>query len=690
MEKNEMRSIGFKNPIPFSLLFFIILLIYSNTFNAEWHLDDYSNITLNSNIHIKDIGLKSLGNTFYFKKTDKRISRPLARLTFALNWYIGKDNVVGYHIVNTFIHLLAAFFLFLFILKLFDTPNLKDKFSENDGYFIAMLSAVLWATHPIQTQAVTYIVQRMASMAAMFYIMSMYFYLKGRIEKIPKRKTLYFLLTCVSFGFGLATKENAATLPIAILLTEVIFFQDIKNPKTQKKLLKVSAFLCGVVILCGSWLFLDKGLSALFKGSGFRYFTPVQRLMTEARVMVFYLSEIFYPVPTQFSIEHDFAISTSLLKPWTTIPAILFIVFLIFFGILQCRKKPLLSFGILFFFLNHLIESTVLGLEIIFEHRNYLPSFFLFLYVSEVIKWMLDQYYAKNKLIHNILAGFVVFMIMSFGISTYVRNMDWKTEESILEDAVRKAPNSARPLSNLARIYYNNIRRSDIALKMYQKALTLNKTNTHQESIILYSIGKIYYDNGHENKAIPYFQKAIKKPPHHPKARYQLAVVLAKIGKYKESKKHLDKINRKSPYNINATLNLKGVILAKEKKYKDAFHQFRKCLGIRSFDKNALLNIGALYFFTGDYHRAETFFKIAYTRYPNERFALLWLVETNLKINDHKDVRIYTDKLLLTTSAKGILVLPEALADKNTFERGMLAPPPTALLIKEISNRLNI
>ena len=116
--KNDTaHHICFKRLLPLLLLFFLIVLIYSNTFKAEWHLDDYANIAHNPNIHIKDLGLKSLGNTFYFKPDDKKISRPFARLTFGLNWYVGKNNVVGYHIVNLSIHVLTAFLLFLFMMK---------------------------------------------------------------------------------------------------------------------------------------------------------------------------------------------------------------------------------------------------------------------------------------------------------------------------------------------------------------------------------------------------------------------------------------------------------------------------------------------------------------------------------------------------------------------------------------------
>ncbi|MBW2365129.1 MAG: tetratricopeptide repeat protein [Deltaproteobacteria bacterium] len=285
---------------------------------------------------------------------------------------------------------------------------------------------------------------------------------------------------------------------------------------------------------------------------------------------------------------------------------------------------------------------------------------------------------------------FATFMIMSFGISTYVRNMAWRTELSILEDAVQKAPNAARPLSNLSRVYYMKIGRPDISLKMLTKALTLKKNNTYQESMVLSGIGNIYYANGYDKKAIRYYRKAHKKYPGNLTNRYKLAIASATIGNYKESKKHVNKVIQKVPDNETAALNLKGLVLAKEKKFNQAFKAFKKCLGKSKNDKNALLNIGALYYFSGDYRRAETFFEIAHVHHRNELFALLWLIEVNLKTNDRQDTHKYLEKLFLMVSVKEILSLPKLLSDKNVFDKGIMKPYPSDMLIKEIAGKLKI
>jgi hypothetical protein len=166
-----------------------------------------------------------------------------------------------------------------------------------------------------------------------------------------------------------------------------------------------------------------------------RPFSLYERLLSEPRIVLFYLSLIFYPLPGRLSIEHDITLSTSLFNPWTTLPAILFHLILIGFGLSQIKKRPLLALAILFFYLNHVIESTIIPLELIFEHRNYLPSLFLFLPVAAGFKKLLDIYQEKNRVFRSVLLYSSVLIIIIIGAGTYIRNMAWATEKALWEDA---------------------------------------------------------------------------------------------------------------------------------------------------------------------------------------------------------------------------------------------------------------
>ena len=169
MIKNGSSSDIKKAAVAFVLFFLLVLSIYANSFQASWQFDDKPNIINNHHLHITDLRPRSLVKTLFTdpknpRQISQKLYRPVACLTFALNWYFGKDNVVGYHGVNFVIHILTAFMLFLTTLNILRTPTLENKYKKNT-YMIALLAAALWAVNPIQTQAVTYIVQRMNSLA---------------------------------------------------------------------------------------------------------------------------------------------------------------------------------------------------------------------------------------------------------------------------------------------------------------------------------------------------------------------------------------------------------------------------------------------------------------------------------------------------------------------------------------------
>lgn len=160
----------------FSILCLLIFIIYGNTFDAAWHFDDFSTIVHNPAIHINDLNLESFRNVFFPPLNRNYVQRPIPLMTLALNWYWGQDQVFGYHLVNIMVHCVTTFLLYLTVLQLFRTPRFSDS-DQSTAHFIALLTAVLWAANPVQIQAITYIVQRMAAMAAMFYIGGLYCYM---------------------------------------------------------------------------------------------------------------------------------------------------------------------------------------------------------------------------------------------------------------------------------------------------------------------------------------------------------------------------------------------------------------------------------------------------------------------------------------------------------------------------------
>ena len=273
------------------------ILFYGNSLPAIWTIDDGPNILENPQIQIHDLSPSSLFQSMFsplHPDADGRpgFNRPLAHLTFALSWYFGRESPSGYRAVNICIHILTGFFLFLVIRALLESPAMGSRFAGAEGP-IALLSALLWAVNPIQTQAVVYIVQRMASLACLFYVLGMWCYIRARTSSTC-RKT-FALLTAVSFAAALASKENAVLLPAALVLLEFTFYRDLAQARERRRFRLILAGTAGLLLLGGACLFIDGPLSGVLR-YGNRMFTPTERLLTEPRIVWFYLSQIFYPL----------------------------------------------------------------------------------------------------------------------------------------------------------------------------------------------------------------------------------------------------------------------------------------------------------------------------------------------------------------------------------------------------------
>jgi tetratricopeptide (TPR) repeat protein len=666
----------------------LIFLIYSNTFNASWHFDDFPNIVLNPHLQISDLKPETLFNTFFASRKDgfylqTRLYRPLPCLSLALNWYAGRDNVTGYHIVNLLIHLVTASFLFLVILNLFKSPNLKGKYGDSQ-YFVALLTATLWAVNPIQTQAVTYIVQRMAAMAAMFYIIGIYFYIKARLQPRRWKQYAFFLVCLLSYGCALGSKENAITLPIAIVLLEIVFFQDLSSARTRKRVFWIAMGTGLSIVAMGTLFFLKGNPLSFLKIYAERSFSPLQRLLTEPRILIFYLTLIFYPIPTRLSIEHEIAVSTSLVDPWTTPISIVLIIALIGVGVSLIRRRPILSFAMLFFFLNNMIESSFIGLELIFEHRNYLPSLFLFFPVAVGIKWLMDYYRDRQPSMRVLIASFITIVIIGFGIGTYVRNMAWSTEKSLWEDAMQKAPNSKRPYHNLAYGYYWKKGQYDKAAELYEKSLDFEKHASISQARAINNMANIHFIKGNIHRASELFSEAYRRYPQYAMFQLNLAKVKAKNGEWQAALVLLEKILSKVPDHRPA-LSLKGQVLFKQKLFAQGVDCYLQLLKQKPDDHIARLQAGIGLRLTGNLERANLHLNAARRLNPRSGSILLWLIETNLQLENHEAADIYMNSLLEQSTFSLLFSEFDNIRDDNLMPRSS-----QKMIIQKLAQKLNM
>ncbi len=640
-------SISYCRKVVFTIvaLGIIILSIYANSLDSSWHFDDEPNITDNPNLHLRELSWKKIKLALFSDRNHPNtLYRPIACLSFALNHYFGGLDVFGYHVVNVFIHFLASVFLFLFIYHTLQLPSLRGRYTHN-SYSIALLATLLWAINPVQTQAITYLVQRMASLAGMFYIMSMYFYLKARIQVKGGRRILFFISSLFFCFMAFGSKENAVMLPLSIFLYEILLLQDLTRKNLMRNLRLLSLVMGTILILGLTYIYLRRGnIFSFLDGYGNRPFTLAQRLLTEPRALIFYVSLLLYPVPNRLNLAHSVEISTSLLNPISTLFSILFIVGTIVYAVHRARKRPLLSFCILFFFLNHVIESTIFPLELIFEHRNYIPSMLFFLPVAMGFSKLLELYTAKRAMKY-VISGFIILLMIGLGHSTFMRNFTWKTDESLWIDAVDKSPDLSRPHHNLGK-YYQNHSLTEKAILEYHKALEKPVTHRKSESFITYyNLAMIHADSEDFEKALYFYNKAKQLNPEFAPIYNNMAAIMGQEGKHKLSYEYLTKAYRINPNNPHVNLNL-GFHYLREGEPKKAIYYLQRLMNEKQFEDKVLLYLGIAFKQDGQLGMAVTYFNKAKKKNPRNIKLYLHLAEIFHETGDTEKAKQEVEKAI--------------------------------------------
>jgi len=644
----------------FITLLILLLAVYSNSFQGDWHFDDFPNIVKNSHIQIKSLSLPELKQSITGIYQD-RLLRPFSYASFALNYYVGGLNVFGFHLVNFFIHYLSSVFLFLFIFNTLKLPLCKNQY-ENIAYPVALLATVLWSVHPVFVTSVSYIVQRMTSMAGLFYIMSMYFYLKGRMSK-TKGKSIGFFIFCALAGLAsLLTKENAVMLPFSILLFDLLLIQG-ATKENIKRFLKILIAPLLLFIIVG--FLYTGGFSNAFSGYAGRDFTMYERLLTEPRVIIFYLSLLFYPIHSRLTLLYDIDISHSLLQPWTTLPAILLILFIIATAIYLCRKRPLMSFCILFFFLNHIIEGTVIPLELIYEHRNYLPAMFLFIPVAQFFVYVLD-YFSYKRLLQIAVALGVIIIIVGLGDVTFRRNAIFSDEFLLWSDNIEKYPNLSRPYGNLGNAYMH-YQQKEKGFKYFEKALAVdNFGNIHIRAVQENNMGKYYYMEGQYDEAFVFFEKSYKVNSSYRSNIIYMAKIHILKGENDLAHQLITSSINKASDHIDL-LEILSLIHIKKKDYQKAEADAQKVLKkdlSRSFPLSVLAETSRI---KGNLRSSIALWQLYQSTSPQDAYGNLALINLYNQTNDQEKLKKEIDKLYYLKGNVSISSYLKRLAQKKNL-----------------------
>jgi protein O-mannosyl-transferase len=440
------------------LLVALVFLAYHAAPNNGFHLDDADNIVRHGAVHMSEFGLDALLRAATDGFLPRRV---LPNLTFAFDWWRGGGQPSAFQLTNVAIHALSA----VAVLALLQLALARHGVGARDSWIAATLAAAAWAIHPIQVQAVTYIVQRMASMAALFMLIAVWSYVRGRTE----RSWRWYAAAGAAAIAALLSKENACVLPALLLLAEYTLCRDADRRlrgRLDFVLLSIPLFIAlyavvDLVFHGPLWAYVEPGYAT-------RDFTLAERLLTQPRVIAFHLGQVLWPLPGRFSIEHDFVLSTSLWQPWTTPLALGGLAAWVFGGIWLALRGPAPVAGFLMLWVpaTLLVESSAIPLEMVFEHRMYLPSVGLAGLFALALARLLQSAPRRRVIVASavLLGGLLA--------ATLVRVPVWRTPLSLYENAVPHAAGSARTWTNLG-THYEAAERSADAIAAYSKAIAL-------------------------------------------------------------------------------------------------------------------------------------------------------------------------------------------------------------------------
>lgn len=479
-----------------------LVLVYYPGLAGGFIFDDSSNILTPLEIRINNLSWESIKKAAFSME-----NRPISRASFGLNYLVSGFDPYYFKLVNITIHGINSLLVFSFVLLLLKSKFNTNNTNENTSKIIIISAAVSlgWALHPVNVTNVLYIVQRMNSLSALFVLAGMISYIKGRLalEKAPLTGWILIAISVFIFlPLAWFSKENGILLLIFLFILELTIFGFRINTNRQRQALYLFHILFVFIPVLLAIIYILQHTERFQAAYDIRNFNMMERLLTEPRILWLYIKMILLPAPSDFGIFHDdIPISISFTDPASTLPAIFGLIILFIISLASIRNAPVLSFGLLFFFAGHLMESSFIPLELAFEHRNYLPSIGLLLPLFYYLGYSIAPgMYEKARI------SLVVVIIVFFSLLTHLRAWTWSDNTRLYLTEVQYHPNSSRANYEAGKIFGQRLEKNqgDMQLnyseaKKYFERVTALRENTTSGlfGIILASI-----DSNHEIKAV--------------------------------------------------------------------------------------------------------------------------------------------------------------------------------------------
>jgi tetratricopeptide (TPR) repeat protein len=561
-----------------------ILAAYANSFSGVFVYDDLPSIVDNPT-------LRHFGSSF-FPPANSGLpvsGRPMVNVSLALNYALGGTRPAGYHALNLFIHWAAALVLFGLVQRTLQQPKLRLDWSADASRFAAV-TALLWALHPLQTEAVSYVAQRAESLMGLFYLLTLYGVARATDERPSKGWTALAMTAC---ALGMATKEVMVSAPLLAFLYDRTFASgSFLQAWSRRRTLYLG--------LAATWLIL----AALLFSSGSRggtagFSTGVPwwaYLVTQSTALLHYLQLTVWPSPLVFDYGTDVA------TRWSQVAwPLLAVSCLLAFSLVALKKWPAVGFiGVSFFLILAPSSSVVpIASEIVAEHRMYLP-------LAALLAGGLAAVYSRWGRSGLILGALVAAL---FGWSTAQRNRVYRDEIALWSDTAAKQPGNPRAHFNLAEALARQNRTAE-AIQHYERAVALRpnfasahsnlshalfesgrtaEAKVHAEEALRANptlaeahnnLGNALLSNGESEAALTHYREAVKLKPNSASLVNNLGAALSQVGLLDEAEAQYQESLRQEPDNPNTYFFL-GNVLARQRRFEEAARCYEQALSLK-------------------------------------------------------------------------------------------------------------
>jgi tetratricopeptide (TPR) repeat protein len=570
------------NAIRPSWLGVILVLIglgtYANSFRGVFLFDDIDAIILNNSIR----SLWPITTVLNPPEQKPVAGRPILNLTFAVNYAFGGVEPGGYHAVNIAIHLAAGLLLLGIVRRILLSDRARERYGSRAST-LAGLIALLWVVHPLQTESVTYIVQRAESLVGFFYLLTLYCVVRG-IQQASGSGRGWFVGAVIACGLGMASKENMATAPLMALLLDRLFFSGSFRGMLRRRWALHAALAATLLILAALMAGGPRSMSAGFSTKGM---TVADFAKSQPLIILHYLRLSVWPHP--LCLDYYWRIVNS----W---PAIVFPTLVLtaaaVASLWAIRRHPGVAYLGLFFFIVLAPTSSFVPLkDLAFEHRMYLPLAavitLLVLLVDRAGDNVLKRAPVSASAARGAKLAAAVLVAVIFAGMTIRRNMDYQSSIGMWNKVIAQRPDNARAISNLG-VIYGILGRHEEAVETCRRAVTMDPNEGSAQANLGKSLAKL----GRYEEAIVEYRKALALDPDDTQVMYSMALAMEVIGRLDESEKWYREVTGREPDNALAFMGL-GICLQHKADFAAAAEAYRRALAADSQNIDARCNLAA-------------------------------------------------------------------------------------------------